>query len=119
MKLVLQGKVRSTQTIYKIACRGKFARMYMSKVGKELKEDYQMQLKCQYRGELLIGDIEMKLVFYHGDKRVRDIDNANKLVLDSMSGIIYEDDRQIKRLLIEMDYDKLRPRVEIDVSLIE
>ena len=54
--------------------------MYMDKPGKDLKEDYQWQLKAQYRGKLLTGDIEMRLVFFHGDKRVHDIDNYNKFI---------------------------------------
>ena len=117
MKLVLQGQAKSTQHIYKPSSRGKFASIYMSKEGKALKENYQIQLKLQYKKKILTEDIEMKLVFYHGDKRSRDIDNYNKLILDSMSGIIYNDDKQIRRLLIEMYYDKLNPRVEIEINI--
>lgn len=116
MKLILQGKAKSTQHIYKLTSRGKFATMYMSKEGKELKEYYQLQLKFQYKGKLLTKELEARLVFFHGDKRVRDIDNYNKLILDSMSGIVYEDDRQIKKLIIERGYDKLNPRVEIIIN---
>ena len=116
IELVLKGNPKSTQAIYRFTCRGRFATMYMSKAGKDLKANYQLQLMAQYKKKVLTKEIEMKLVFFHGDKRVRDIDNFNKLILDSMSGIVYRDDSQIKKLLIEMDYDKNNPRVEIKIK---
>ena len=30
-----------------------------------------------------------------GDKRVRDIDNYSKIILDAMSGVVYTDDKLI------------------------
>lgn len=113
MELILKGNPKSTQHIYKMTCRGRFASMYMSADGKALKEDYQWQLKSQYKKKPLTGDIDMRVELFFGDERKRDIDNYNKILLDSMSGIIFIDDSQIQSLLIIKNKDKKNPRIEI------
>jgi Holliday junction resolvase RusA-like endonuclease len=45
-----------------------------------------------------------------------DIDGPIKLTLDAMQGVVYENDRQVKRLEVERRKDPLRPRVEIHVE---
>ena len=115
MELILKGNPQSTQHIYKMTCRGKFATLYMSKAGKDLKEDYQWQLKAQYKGKPLTKELDLRVELFFGDERKRDIDNYNKLILDAMSGIIYEDDNQIQSLLIIKNIDKKNPRVEIQL----
>lgn len=116
MELILKGNPQSTQHIYKMTCRGKFATMYMSKEGKDLKESYQWQLKSQYKKKPLTGEIDLRVELFFGDDRKRDIDNYNKILLDSMSGIIFEDDSQIQSLLIIKNKDKRNPRIEIQVN---
>lgn len=113
MELTLKGNPLSTQHIYKMTCRGKFATLYMSKDGKDLKESYQWQLKSQYKGKPLTGDIDLRVELFFGDERKRDVDNYNKIILDAMSGIVYEDDNQIQSLLIIKNIDKKNPRIEI------
>ena len=115
--ITLLGQVKSTQHIYKISCRGGFSKMYMSKDGNEIKESYQKQAKEQWKEKITDKDVELSLVFYHKDKRVRDIDNYNKLVFDSLENIVYYNDKQIRKLYIEMYIDKNNPRVEIRVAL--
>jgi crossover junction endodeoxyribonuclease RusA len=115
LELTLKGNPQSTQHIYKMTCRGKFATMYMSASGKALKEDYQWQLKSQYKKKPITGDIDMRVELFFGDERKRDIDNYNKILLDSMSGIIFEDDSQIQSLLIIKNKDKKNPRIEIQL----
>lgn len=116
MELILKGNPQSTQHIYKMTCRGKFATMYMSKEGKDLKESYQWQLKSQYKKKPLTGEIDLRVELFFGDERKRDIDNYNKILLDSMSGIIFEDDSQIQSMLIIKNKDKRNPRIEIQVN---
>jgi Holliday junction resolvase RusA-like endonuclease len=43
------------------------------------------------------------------------LDNFNKLWQDALTGIVYEDDSQIAELHLYRDYDKARPRIEIEV----
>lgn len=43
-----------------------------------------------------------------------DCDNIAKILLDAMTGIVYEDDKQIVRLVVEKYYDEV-PRVEVAI----
>jgi len=49
LELTLKGSPQSTNNIY----RSVGHRVYMTAKGKALKEDYQWQLKSQYKGKLL------------------------------------------------------------------
>ena len=115
MKIILSGNPLSTQNIYRYTCMGKFPRLYMTKQGKALKELYQLEAKNQYKKKVMsVGvDIEMTITLFFKDKRKRDIDNYNKLVLDALEGIVFEDDHQIQKLIINKDYSADNPRVEI------
>jgi len=110
----LTGQPKSTQAIYRYTCAGKFPRMYMTQRGKDLKEHYQWELKSQ-RPKLLVGDLKVKLDLFFKDKKKRDVDNFNKLILDAGSGILYADDSQIQRLTVTKNYDKNNPRIVISI----
>lgn len=114
--ITLTGQAKSTNHIYKYACRGNNPCMYLSDLGSTLKEQYALEARSQWRSQPLKGDVEVNISFFHGDKRKRDVDNYNKLILDALSGIIYDDDKQIQRLLIEKYYDKDHPRIEINIK---
>ena len=45
--------------------------------------------------------VEVSIILYPRDKRLLDIDNVCKCVLDSMNGIIYDDDQQVWKLTVE------------------
>lgn len=113
MKIILTGEPKSTQHIYRYACRGAHASLYMTAEGKAIKEAYQWEAKSQWRGKPLTGDIMVTIEFFFATKRKRDLDNQNKLVLDALSGIVYEDDAQIAELHLVRRYDAQQPRVEI------
>ena len=66
------------------------------------------------------NSLKVRIRLYFKDKRKRDIDNYNKVILDSMTKIIYEeDDSQIEELnvkkLVGCGFDK----VEIEVEELE
>lgn len=90
--------------------------MYMTPEGKALKEQYQWEAKSQWKGPPLSGDIELHATFFFGTKRKADLDNLNKLALDSLTGIAYEDDSQITELRLKRGYDKAQPRIEVGVQ---
>lgn len=105
----------STNHIYKVSSRP-YPHIYMTEEGKALKEDWQWQLRSQRNSpELLKGELEIYIIVYYEDRRKRDIDNGNKILWDSMSGVIYEDDSQITDCHIAKRYDKKDPRVEIEI----
>ncbi len=115
MEIILKGNPQSTNHIYKSRSMGKFIGVYMSAAGKKLKADYQKQLKEQYKGKPSKEDVDLRVELFFGDKRVRDIDNYNKLLLDACTGILWVDDSQIQSLLIVKNYDKKNPRIEISL----
>lgn len=85
----------------------------MSTAGKTLKEDYQWQMKSQYKSKPIETDVTLNIDLYFGDKRKRDVDNYNKLVLDAGTNILWNDDSQIVELTIRKFYCKENPRVEL------
>ena len=115
VKLSLKGNPKSNQHIYQYVCRGKFGTLYMTKIGKDIKEDYVRQIKEQYKGKPIEEDVKMEVVLYFGDKKRRDIDNYGKL-LDCLNGTILVDDSQIQKLTIKKDYSKEEPRIEIVIK---
>jgi len=115
IKIALFGSPLSTNNIYKSTCRGRFASVYMSKEGKDLKESYMTQARIQYRHPPLEGDLKVSIILYHGTHRRTDIDNFNKILFDSLTGIAWVDDSQIMQLTIVKSYDKTNPRIEIEI----
>lgn len=115
MIITLLGEPKSTQHVYKMTCKGRFASMYMSKEGKMIKDSYKHQSTLQWANKPLTGDVSVTIVLYFGTKRKADIDNFNKLLLDSLTGICWEDDSQITDMKVCKRYDKLNPRIEIDI----
>jgi Holliday junction resolvase RusA-like endonuclease len=63
----------------------------------------------------LKGDINVSITLFC-TKRRSDWDNFHKLSCDALSGIVYEDDSQIKDAYVAVRYDKARPRIEILVD---
>ena len=47
---------------------------------------------------------------------MRDIDNYGKILLDSLTWIVYEDDKQIKLMTIEIMQPDKDPRIEIHIE---
>ena len=115
MTIILTGEPRSTSTIYKYHCKFGFPSGYMSKEGKDLKESYQLEAKSQWKDKPMEGSliVELKLFFKKGGKH--DIDNFSKIILDSLNGIVYEDDGQIEQMTVTKFIDKNNPRAEIEV----
>ena len=64
-------------------------------------------------------EVEITLLFYHGDKRRRDSDNGASSILDTLvdAHILKDDNWQIvKALNIINDYDKGNPRCHIEIE---
>jgi len=56
------------------------------------------------------------LRFCHAPARA-DCDNLAKACLDGMNGIVYEDDHQVRSLIVTLDQDATTAGVEIEVGL--
>lgn len=115
--ITLTGEPRSTQNCYKYSCaRGGFLRGYMKAECSTLKEDYQWQAKTQWKGGLISTDLEIHIRIYFGTKRKADWDNFHKLSMDALTGIVWEDDSLITVAHVSKHYDRLNPRIEIDIK---
>jgi len=90
----------------------------MKKRPRQQKDSYIAQANSKYKWSILYCDIVIEANIYFWDRRTRDIDNYNKLWMDSLSGILYEDDKQIIGLILYKHYDKENPRITIDVKWI-
>lgn len=116
MKFILLGEPLSTQSLYGLTCRGKYPTRYMTAKGKKLKEDYQWQIKSQYRNKKPIkGDVGLEVKLFFGKNGKRDIDNFNKILYDAFTGIVWDDDSQIQSVSTDKEFDKESPRIELEV----
>ena len=79
-----------------------------------------MQLMEQRQNRIPINyPIAIEIKMYHWNKRKNDIDNFQKLLLDSMNWIVFVDDSQIQKMTVEKAYNKENPRIEIELFSID
>ena len=74
-------------------------RRYISKRGIEFKSA--VAKVCSGLQGFGDSQVEVSIVLYPRDKRLLDIDNCCKAILDSMQGYMYEDDQQVWKLTVE------------------
>ena len=94
---------------------------YMPTEAKNMREFWRMTALNQLRkqGKKMIEDsneIGVDIKFFFETKARRDIDNFLKVVIDSMTGVVYKDDSQIRQLHAEKLYDPGSPRIEIIIT---
>lgn len=89
-------------------------RTYMKKKAKDWKTECSWTIKQTWRPKpTLKGDVKVKVTYYL--KRDRDLDGGNKLLFDTMEGIVYENDKQIVQINLYKEWDKENPRIEVEV----
>lgn len=111
IKLTLKTLPLSINQTYK---RGKNS-FYKSREAKDAQEAMGWEARSQYRGKPLIGPLKLQIGFWWPDRRKHDLDNGLKLLLDSMTGILWDDDSQIREMGLSKATDKENPRIEIEV----
>lgn len=79
------------------------------------KEAMSWEARAQFKGAPLTGPLKVSVALYWPTRANHDVDNI-KALLDSMTGILWEDDGQITDLHITKAYDKANPRVELELS---
>lgn len=89
-------------------------RRFLTRGGKETKEAIAWEVASQYKGKVLKGEVCLNIIFYVKDNR-SDIDNMLKALMDCLTGLIYEDDKQVVELHVIKMLDKENPRVELQV----
>lgn len=67
----------------------------------------------------LDGDLEVYILWFR-QRKAGDIDSRQKAILDSLNGFAYHDDRQVKKLIIEIDdTQKHNPRCFVRIKPIQ
>lgn len=64
----------------------------------------------------MMGPVSVRIAVFRS-RRVGDLDNYNKVLLDALSGVVYMDDEQIVSI-VSHRYDADRARVEIQINAI-
>ena len=108
MRLTLEGKPVSVNQLYR-------GRRFLTERGRLMKEDYYYQARAQYKGPILQGPLAIQVHVHFRSGKTCDLDNALKASLDSLTGVLWEDDRQIVELHAYKHQDKERPRIEVEV----
>jgi Holliday junction resolvase RusA-like endonuclease len=119
MKIILKGNPISTNALYKFTCNRGYPHLYMSKEGTSLKEQYQWSVKTQYKGELLFKPIKINIKLYFKYKIKHDWDNYHKIAMDSLTGIVWDDDSQIREATVKIFHNKDNPRIELNINIIK
>lgn len=111
INITLKGQPVSVNALYK-------GRKFLTPRGKSVKDDYFYQTKQQYRGSVLEGDIKVNISVFFRSKKTSDLDNVLKATFDSLTGILWKDDRQIVEIHAYKKQDKINPRVELIISYV-
>ena len=90
-------------------------RMVLSAEATKFKRDAAILFKQGQYTSLGNNLVELYITIYR-PKKIGDLDNYLKVTIDSLNGLFFDDDKQIKRLTAERFDDKLNPRVEVIVS---
>lgn len=120
--ITLLGEPKSTGATYKTMCRGNFPSTYMVTQSKTLKQSYIEQAQKQWKGKPIppsdnfLGNLDIKIELHFGTKRKCDWDNFHKLSMDSLKGIVWEDDSQVKSAVVEKFYCTENPRIELTIK---
>lgn len=73
-------------------------RVLISKDGRDFKKEVDLLLNNY---EKILGKIKLTLILHFKDKRKRDLDNYNKVLIDCLKNKLFEDDDQIYQLYME------------------
>lgn len=106
--IILKTKPVSVNSMYR-------GRRFLTKEGKSTKEVMEWEAKKQFKGKPLKGDIGVDIDFYISNP-LSDLDNLLKATFDCLTGIIWEDDRQIIEILARKYVDKKNTRIEIIIN---
>jgi Holliday junction resolvase RusA-like endonuclease len=94
---------------------GRNGSRYMKPAVRAAKEAIGWEARSQYRGEPLIGPLDVDVTVYWPDRRKHDHDNM-KVLWDALNGIVWQDDGQITDSHVHKRFDKGNPRVEMIVK---
>ena len=99
--------------------KGKYGNMYTPRETQEYERKVAWYALKAMKGKgKITGPVGVEIRLYFKGKRVADIDNCAKAIMDGMVGVIFNDDRQVRALMISRHQDK-EERAEAKVWPIE
>lgn len=110
MTLRFETMPPSTNHLYGRGGRG----VYMLENVRQAKESIGWEARSQFHGKPLTGPLAVTIDLYWPDRRNRDVDNI-KVLLDALTGIVWEDDGLIVDLHTKKGFDRSNPRVVMTV----
>ena len=69
------------------------------------KESIALQAIAGYGHNPIKGEVAVSIKYFFGDRRKRDVTNFDKLILDALKGLFYEDDSDIVCFIASKFYD--------------
>jgi Holliday junction resolvase RusA-like endonuclease len=111
VELTVLGEPASKSNSSRIVFHGRRPRLIKSKKALNYVDNLKKQVKPLKN--LLEGDLEVSIDIYYASRRP-DLDES--LILDALQGLIYSNDRQIKKKNIVWHLDRENPRAIIRVK---
>lgn len=90
-------------------------RLYVSDEALEYKDDVVVLARQQRFGLPIEGDVAIAFHVYR-KRKAGDLDNFLKVLIDSLKGIAYTDDKQITHIHAYRFDDPKNPRVEVEIA---
>ena len=113
IKFTIEGEPASKANTRKLAINWKTKKPMFIKSEKARNYERDFKLQCRKISPLIEGDVRVNLKIYYASRRP-DVDES--IILDSMQGLIYVNDRQVRMKFVDgTEIDKKRPRTEIEV----
>ncbi len=81
--------------------KGSGRHRYISPEGRAFKQQVARQAKYN-NFQLLDGDVEVTIDWFKKGQQRGDLDNILKVILDSLNGVSYQDDKQVKSIIAKM-----------------
>jgi Holliday junction resolvase RusA-like endonuclease len=112
--IIIKGQVPSKSNGYRIGNN----RLYKSVDLKEYEVSFEWQIR-KHKGQMITEPFEIWIDVYFQSNR-SDLDNAAKVILDCLQkNQIIENDRLCSVLVMRKHIDKLDPRIEFEIKIIE
>jgi crossover junction endodeoxyribonuclease RusA len=100
-----------------VVIKGRGPVMLISKDGREYKSTVARECTLRHL-KPFSGEVAVTFTAYR-PRKSGDLDNLQKSLFDALKGFAWHDDKQIVEIHAYRSDDKLRPRVEVEVTQIE
>lgn len=87
---------------------------YTTKEAKQYKQGAKLRALTQGMRPIQEGEVALLITVFR-PRKTGDLDNHLKVLLDSLNGVAYKDDKQVAEIFISRFEDKENPRVEVRV----